>query len=113
MLSDPRSTPARLTRLAALFGAATALWLATAGCELGDGDCLRMSDCDDGYACVEGTCRSNRASDAPPSKTPDAGPRSTTRADAALDVMSDAGDAGDASIDADASTLDGSADAAP
>ena len=88
------------------------LWLATAACTLGDGDCLRMSDCDVGYACVEGTCRSNRAADAPPSSPPDAGPRSTTRADAATDAL-DAGDASSPDASAGDASADADADAAP
>lgn len=33
--------------------------LVPAACSLGDGECLRMSDCDRPYQCVEGTCRSD------------------------------------------------------
>ncbi len=39
----------------ALFASA----LFPAACSLGDGACLRMSDCDAPFKCVEGTCRSN------------------------------------------------------
>jgi hypothetical protein len=36
--------------------------LATASaCQLGDGSCLRMSDCETGWQCVEGTCRTDEA----------------------------------------------------
>jgi hypothetical protein len=46
-----------------------ALVLALAGCDLGDlglpsdgtTQCLRMSDCEAPFKCVEGTCRSNEA----------------------------------------------------
>jgi len=103
-----------------LSAAGMMVWL-SAGCELGDGDCLRMSDCDLGYVCVEGTCRSNAPADAP-NAAPDSGARSTTRAEAGPDAVPadasspdggdaespdttdrDASDAGDASTDADAS----------
>ena len=42
---------------ALLLGLAVAL--VPAACSLGDGECLRMTDCDAPYECVEGTCRSN------------------------------------------------------
>ncbi len=43
--------------LAALVG----LIFAASSCQMGDGSCLRMSDCDRGYVCVEGTCLSDSA----------------------------------------------------
>jgi hypothetical protein len=84
--SDPSSKSRRSAamKLVLLFGAATALWLSSAACQLGEGECLRMSECDTGYSCVEGTCRSNIAADAP-NTAPDASTdaRATSRADAA------------------------------
>ncbi|MBN9163103.1 MAG: hypothetical protein BGO98_26385 [Myxococcales bacterium 68-20] len=88
-----------------LIGAITAVWLSSAACQLGDGDCLRMSDCDTGYACVEGTCISDRPSDAPDASS-DAG---STRADASASDASRDSSTGDAATDA--RTDDASADA--
>lgn len=107
-----------MIRALLLGGAGMMIWL-SAGCELGDGDCLRMSDCDPGYVCVEGTCRSNTPADAP-NVTADSGARSPTRPEtdasaAPADASTDGGDAqssdpsdggasdaSDASADADA-----------
>lgn len=36
-----------------------AVALVPAACSLGDGECLRVSDCEGSYQCVEGTCRSD------------------------------------------------------
>ena len=87
-----------------LFAGMAALWISSAACQFGDGDCLRMSDCDTGYTCVEGTCRSDTPADAP--NTPaDAGTdaRSTTRANASTSDASRDGSS-------DGSARDGSAD---
>src|SRR6185369_3848463 len=50
---------ARRRKTLLLLGALAVLWVSSSACQFGDGDCLRMSDCDTGYSCVEGTCRSN------------------------------------------------------
>ena len=97
--SEP-SKPASAKAVKAMFllGASAAVWLSSAACQLGDGDCLRMSDCDTGYACVEGTCISDRPSDAPDASL-DAG---STRADASASDASRDGSTGDAGDAADA-----------
>ncbi len=104
------SDPTRGSRLAAavktgiLFGAIAIAWVSSAACQLGDGDCLRMSDCDTGYTCVEGTCLSDTPSDAPSSAADagDAGARPGRAeagvADAARDASGD-GAPSDASAD--------------
>jgi hypothetical protein len=112
----------RKTSVFLLFGAAAALWLATSACQLGDGSCLRKSDCDTGYTCEEGTCRSNTAADAPnvaPSKDASSAPVIPP----SPSTSTDAGEAADGDVDADvdaAAVTDGgptvdaeSTDAAP
>lgn len=91
-------------------------------CQLTEGTCVRMSDCDTGYTCVEGTCLSNDPA-APSASMDEAGTTDATTgpvydASSAYDAnvadasVSDA-DAGDASHDADAGDAsDGSSDAA-
>jgi hypothetical protein len=93
-------------------------------CSLGDGSCLRMSECASGYTCVEGTCRSDIASDAPnlapgasdasgEAASASATPKASSGTDAApapVDGSVDALDA--ASVDAaDAAASDAAADA--
>lgn len=94
----------RAVKAGVLFGALSIVWLSSAACQIGDGDCLRMSDCDTGYTCVEGTCTSDTPADAPnaTAAAADAGSRSGRAdagvADASRDASSDAGPS-DASAD--------------
>jgi hypothetical protein len=89
-----------------LLGPLAALWIVSSACQLGDGGCLRMSDCDKGYACVDGVCESDLAADAKGAVSDDAGDDtgaptvavptpSTSSTDASVDApTSDATDAG-------------------
>ncbi|MBX3209346.1 MAG: hypothetical protein KF764_30215 [Labilithrix sp.] len=110
-----RSEPTTGSRLAlavkasVLFGAVAAVWLSSAACQIGDGDCLRMSDCDTGYTCVEGTCISDTPADAP-NTAADAGATQKGRADASTrDAARDAtNDASPSDASADGPSTDAS-----
>lgn len=72
-----------MSRSKAFFlGAAGALALFFhSACSLKEGACLRMSDCDDGLSCVEGTCMGASSSSA----TSVAGDASSSPADASAE----------------------------
>ena len=111
-----------------LLSPALAIVVPSAACDSG-GNCLRMSDCDRGYTCVEGTCLSDTAIDGPGADaagmtdgaggaadssvrdasaeasspaSPDSGSDSGPTSDAAPDASLDASapDASDSSVDA-------------
>ena len=105
-----RSELVRAVALLAFVASALAAALTTSACELSGGACLRMSDCDVDYVCVEGTCRSDHASDDDTTKpaAADAGK------DASRDASRDAARAADATVkDAAATSPDASRDGAP
>lgn len=77
------------------------LFVATSACQLGDGSCLRMSDCEPPYACVEGTCVSDQANDAVNATASDA-----SKSEASSSSTSDAKASDASSTKADGSASD-------
>ena len=49
-------------RAATVIVLALGTWLYASACSLSGDACIRMSDCADGFSCVEGTCISNTGS---------------------------------------------------
>ena len=49
-------------RLAILALVAVGTWISVSACSLKGDACIRMSDCADGFSCVEGTCVSTTGS---------------------------------------------------
>lgn len=99
-------------RAASLFIVAmTTLSMVIGGCERDAESCLRMSDCESGYTCTLGTCRSDTPVDIATTSSKDSGTTHST-VDASVDATSSSLDASatDASVDgSDAS--DASSDA--
>lgn len=90
---------------------ATSAFAAIVACGGGDGTCLRASDCDDGYACIQGTCRTGDRLGSENGSTSDASATDAKAATAAGDATTTK--TSDASSDArDATTSDSSSDAA-
>lgn len=79
-----RSNPRR-----AFFLVVAAVIVVSTACRVGDHSCLRNSECENSYACVDGTCRSDETlpSSAGGGETPaDGGTVTVTVADAAPDA---------------------------
>ncbi len=61
-MSRSKMTAGRFQRLVIVTVIALGTWFYVSACSLGGGACIRMSDCADGFSCVEGTCLSNTGS---------------------------------------------------
>jgi hypothetical protein len=110
---DQTEPPRLLARFASLVDARFCRFFVIAvlplalivACGSGDGRCLRASDCDDGYACFQGTCRTGdrvegdetRSSSSSSDAASDAKPTSLPPTDATVDALRDAAASADAS----------------